>query len=150
MADNNSAQYFDYHHTVTFTDTNSTGNVYFASFFQWMGKCREILTEQHYPELVKDLEQGFGFATEFAHIDYIKDCFLFEHITVRLYIADFSKIRIEFRFEFINEKDSSLCATGKQAVVWVNSQHRPSLMPDKLYESAVEYFNIKEQKEGLV
>lgn len=135
---------FEYRHLVTFDDTNSTGNVYFARYFLWMGTCREVITIEHYPEIVDDLKKGFGFATEFAHIDYAKECFLFDKIIVRMTIADLSRTRIEFGFEFINEDTGELLAEGSQAVVWINSMHRPSLMPDKLYDSAAEYFAARE------
>ena len=133
------SKYFEYKHLVTFDDTNSTGNVYFARYFQWMGTCREIITAEHYPEIVDDIKRGFGFATEFAHIDYHHESFLFDVVLVRMTINSLSRTRLEFGFEFINQKTSALLATGKQAVVWVNPQHRPSLMPDKLYDNATEY-----------
>ena len=135
-------KYYEYHHLVTFDDTNSVGNVYFARFFQWMGSCREVITAEHYPELVTDIKRGFGFATEFAHIDYAQECFLFDKILIKMKVTDLSRTRIEFSFDFVNEKKNSIIATGKQAVIWVNPQHRPSIMPDKLYDSIVEYFDF--------
>ena len=135
-------KYYEYRHLVTFDDTNSVGNVYFAKFFQWMGSCREVITAEHYPELVTDIKRGFGFATEFAHIDYAQECFLFDKILIKMKVTDLSRTRIEFSFDFVNEKTNATIATGKQAVVWVNPQHRPSIMPDKLYDSIVEYFDF--------
>lgn len=134
--------YYEYHHLVTFDDTNSVGNVYFARFFQWMGSCREVITAEHYPELVTDIKRGFGFATEFAHIDYAQECFLFDKILIKMKVTDLSRTRIEFTFDFIDENKNSAIASGKQAVIWVNPQHRPSIMPDKLYDSIVEYFDF--------
>lgn len=135
-------KYYEYHHLVTFDDTNSVGNVYFARFFQWMGSCREVITAEHYPELVTDIKRGFGFATEFAHIDYAKECFLFDKILIKMKVTDLSRTRIEFTFDFVDENKNSIIASGKQAVIWVNPQHRPSIMPDKLYDSIVEYFDF--------
>ena len=135
-------KYYEYHHLVTFDDTNSVGNVYFARFFQWMGSCREVITAEHYPELVTDIKRGFGFATEFAHIDYAKECFLFDKILIKMKVTDLSRTRIEFTFDFVDENKNSTIASGKQAVIWVNPQHRPSIMPDKLYDSIVEYFDF--------
>jgi len=136
-------KYYEYQHIVTFDDTNSVGNVYFAKFFQWMGSCREVVTAEHYPELVDDIKRGFGFATEFAHIDYAHECFLFDKILIKMKVSDLSRTRIEFSFDFVNETKSITAATGNQAVIWVNPQHRPSIMPDKLYDSIVDYFDIK-------
>ncbi len=144
MQDQGSSIYYEYRHLVTFDDTNSVGNVYFARFFQWMGSCREVITAEHYPELVDDIKRGFGFATEFAHIDFIHECFLFDRILIKMTVTDLSRTRLEFGFEFMNEDKDILLAKGSQAVVWVNPQHRPSLMPDKLYDSVVDYFKFKE------
>jgi len=136
-------KYYEYRRIVTFDDTNSVGNVYFAKFFQWMGSCREVITAEHYPELVDDRKRGFGFATEFAHIDYKHECFLFDKILIKMSVSDLSRTRIEFSFDFLNENKNTLLATGKQAVIWVNPQHRPSIMPDKLFNSIVDYFGIE-------
>ena len=133
---------FEYRHLVTFIDTNSVGNVYFVQYLVWMGKCREEITAMHYPEISEDIKKGFGFATEYAHMDYLGEAFLFDHVLIKMFVADLSRTRIEFLFEFYNEKDDKLLGTGSQAVIWVNPQHRPSLMPDKLYDSAVEYFDL--------
>jgi len=143
MAMKDTEKYYEYQHIVTFDDTNSVGNVYFAKFFQWMGSCREVVTAEHYPELVDDIKRGFGFATEFAHIDYAHECFLFDKILIKMKVSDLSRTRIEFSFDFVNETKSITAATGNQAVIWVNPQHRPSIMPDKLYDSIVDYFDIK-------
>lgn len=145
MGDFNNKKCFEYHHLVTFDDTNSAGNVYFAKYFTWMGKCREVITAEHYPEITDDLKNGFGFATEYAHIDYVNESFLFNKVIVKLYIKDLSRTRIEFFFEFVNADSQEMLATGSQAVVWVNPQHRPSLMPDKLYDSALEYFELDDE-----
>lgn len=136
-------KYFEYTHLVTFDDTNTFGNVYFSNYFKWQGKYREELIAEQYPEFIDDLNKGFGFATEFAHTDYSNEAFLFDSILIRITISDLSRPRIEFYFEFINKKTNVLLATGKQAVVWVNQQHHPSLMPDKLFESIKDSFNIE-------
>ena len=135
-------KYYKYRHIVTFDDTNSVGNVYFAKFFQWMGSCREVITAEHYPELVDDIKRGFGFATEYAHVDYSHECFLFDKILIKMFVSDLSRTRIEFSFDFLNEEKNTLLASGKQAVIWVNPQHRPSIMPEKLYNSIIEYFGL--------
>jgi len=147
MSENNSKKYYEYRHLVTFDDTNSAGNVYFAQYFKWMGKCRELILAEYYPEIISDMKKGFGFATEFAHIDFAKECFLYDNILVRMTIADLTRTRVEFDFQFINEKDAGVVATGKQAVIWVNAGHHPSLMPDKLYNLSKEHFGYQNKND---
>ena len=135
-------KWFELKHLVTFDDTNCAGNVYFARYFVWMGKCREALAAEYYPQLAGDFKRGNGFATEFAHVDYKKDSFLFDRVVIKLGVAQFTRTRIEFTFEFVNETSGVLLATGRQAVVWINPQHRPSLMPESLVKDLVDYFGV--------
>jgi enediyne biosynthesis thioesterase len=135
---------FDNRHLVTFGDTNVVGNVYFANYFRWMGECREAIMALYYPEFEEDLRRGFGLITEFAHIDYHQEARLFDSVVVRLTITSLSRTRVEFAFEFIRAKDQELLAKGRQAVVWVNAQKRPALMPDKMYDGIVSHFGITE------
>jgi len=126
----------EYRHLVTFGDTNVARNVYFARYFDWQGVYRERALHDAYPDFVEDLQRGFGFATEYAHMDFFHEAKLFDDILIRIRISDFSRTRIEFSFDFNRDSPSPklLLASGKQAVIWVNAQHRPSLMPDELYD----------------
>lgn len=135
-----SKRWFEYRHLITFGDTNVVGNTYFAHYFVWQGKCREALMAEFYPEFEQDLQRGFGLITEFAHVDFHHECRLFDKVIVRLTVANLSRTRIEFEFEYVREKDGLLLANGRQAVIWVNPQQRPSLMPDKLYNLCRDHF----------
>lgn len=97
-----------------------------------------------YPEFENDLRRGFGLITEFAHMDFLQEARLFDRVLVRMTVNEISRTRIEFKFECTREEDDTLLARGKQAVVWINQQHRPSLIPDKLYDSVVSYFGVQE------
>ncbi len=133
-------KYYNYHITVTFQDTNVFGNVYFSKYFEWQGKVREQLLFENYPEIINDLKSGNGFATEYAHVDFKQEAFVFDVIEIKTTVSDLSRTRIEFTFDYYNKSNNLLLAQGRQAVVWVNSQHRPSLMPDELYDRVVGYF----------
>jgi enediyne core biosynthesis thioesterase len=135
-------RWFDYRHLVTFGDTNTAGSVYFAKYFVWQGECREKLLAQFYPEFVNDLRQGFYMITEFAHQDFLGEATLFDQLVIRLTVVALTRSRIEFEFEFVREQDGKLLARGRQAVLWTNQQHRPSLMPDKLYETTAASFGL--------
>ena len=137
-------RWFEYRHLVTFGDTNTAGSVYFAKYFAWQGECREKLLAQFYPEFADDLKQGCGMTTEFAHQDFFSEAALFDQLLIRLTVTALTRSRIEFEFEFVREQDSRLLGRGKQAVIWTNTQHRPSLMPDKLYDVTATYFGIGE------
>lgn len=142
MQATDSRKWFEYHHRVTFVDTNMVGNVYFATYFIWMGKCRDLVMADHYPQIRDHIKNGFGFATEYAHIDFLHETFMFDNVLVRMTIKDLTRTRIEFVYEFIHEGNNTTLAKGAQAVVWVNAQHRPSLMPEELYAKACEFSGL--------
>ncbi len=137
-------RWFDYRHLVTFGDTNTAGSVYFAKYIAWQGEYREKLLAQFYPEFPQDLKQGFGMTTEFVHQEFFSEAALFDQLVIKLTVTALTRSRIEFEFEFVREKDGQLLGRGKQAVIWTNSQHRPSLMPDKLYEATANYFGLSQ------
>lgn len=133
---------YEYEQLVTFRDTNLVGNVYFSKYFDWQGQCREALLLEHYPMITEDLKQGFGMATEFAHMIYHQEAFLNDRIIVRMYVPELSRSRIAFNFKFYRKADEAFLAEGNQAIIWINAQHKPSLMPEKLYGLVINYFNI--------
>ena len=137
-------RWFEYSHLVTFGDTNTVGSVYFAKYIAWQGECREKLLAQFYPEFAQDLKHGLGMTTEFAHQDFFSEATLFNQLLIRLTVTALTRSRIEFEFEFVREQDGQLLGRGRQAVIWTNSQHRPSLMPDKLYDATASYFGLAE------
>jgi enediyne biosynthesis thioesterase len=142
MESTSTGKWFEYHHRVTFVDTNMVGNVYFATYVQWMGKCRDMIMAEHYPQIQDHIRAGFGFATEYAHMDYLHETFLFDEMMVRMTVKEITRTRVEFLCEIVNQATNAVHARGTQAVVWVNAQHQPSLMPDELYEKACEYFGL--------
>ncbi len=135
-------RWVEYDHLVTFGDTNTAGSVYFAKYFSWQGEFRERLLAQFYPEFADDLRRGFSMITESAHLDFFGEAALFDRILARLTVTSLTRSRIEFAFEFTRKQDGKLLAHGHQGVIWTNQQRRPSLMPDKLFETTATYFGF--------
>ena len=135
-------RWFECRRLVTFGDTNIAGSVYYANYFVWQGEGREQLLAQFYPEFADDLRRGFSLITEFAHQDFFQEATLFDRVLIRLTVTTLTRSRIEFEFEFLREADGALLSRGRQAVIWMNQQHRPSLMPDKLYDATAGYFGL--------
>ena len=137
-------RWFESRRLVTFGDTNTAGSVYFAHYLAWQGECREQLLAQFYPEFTQDLKRGFTMTTEFVHQDFFSEATLFDQVLIRLTVTALTRSRIEFEFEFVREPDGKVIGRGRQAVIWTNAQHHPSLMPDKLYEATASYFGFAE------
>ena len=45
---------YEYRHVVGFEETNLVGNVYFARFVSWQGRCRELFLRDHALAAVSD------------------------------------------------------------------------------------------------
>jgi enediyne biosynthesis thioesterase len=136
--------WFEQRHLVTFAETNVAGNVYFAHYFAWQGACRDALLAEFYPEFEQDLQRGFSLLTEFAHVDFHRESRLFDTVVIRTTVVQLSRTRIEFGFEYRRESDETILASGRQAVVYVNAQRQPSLMPERLYRLCEERFGCGE------
>ena len=144
MNADNPKRWLDYRHKITFIETNAVGNVYFSHYFALMGKARDVALEQFLPDVEAYLKQGFGLITEYAHIDFAHEGRLYDALLIRMGCLALSRTRIEFEFEFVREKDSTVLCKGRCAIIWVNPQHRPAIMPDSLYDGTVEYYGLKE------
>jgi acyl-CoA thioesterase FadM len=77
-------------------------------------------------------------------MDFFYEARLFDRVLVCMSLNNLSRSRLECTFEFVREADNTLLAKGKQAVVWTNPQHRPGLMPDKLFDGIATYFGVHE------
>ena len=144
METTSSKKWLEYRHKMTFIETNAVGNIYFSHYFALMGKARDAALEQMLPDVSDYLKQGFGLITEYAHIDFAHEGLLFDQVLVRMGCLALSRTRIEFEFEFIREQDGTLLCKGRCAIIWVNPQHRPAIMPDSLFDGTVRFYGIAE------
>jgi enediyne core biosynthesis thioesterase len=142
MHADNQKRWLEYRHKITFIETNVVGNVYFSHYFALMGKTRDAALEQLLPNVESYLKQGFGLITEYAHIDFAHEGRLYDALLIRMGCLALSRTRIEFEFEFIREQDTTVLCTGRTAIIWVNPQHRPAIMPDSLYDGTVKYYGL--------
>ena len=49
--------HYEWHHIITFEETNLVGNVYYANHIRWQGSCREMFLRAHAPEVLEQLNQ---------------------------------------------------------------------------------------------
>lgn len=106
---------YEYHHTVSFEETNLVGNVYFANYLLWQGRCREMFLRDHAPEIIQDLMQGLALVTVRVSCDYLSELFAFDVVTLRMYLQDLKQNRITMRFEYwrLGEQGEELVARGE-------------------------------------
>jgi len=133
---------FEHRLAVSFSETNLVGNVYFANYFLWQGKCREEFLRLHAPRVLQDFKVGFGMITKECSCVYYQEAFAFDEILIRMTLAELTRTSIEMHFEYFRLDPGpmrTLLAEGRQKAIWVSPQHTPTVIPGYLYE-AVEHF----------
>jgi enediyne core biosynthesis thioesterase len=109
---------FEYHHVVTFDETNVVGNVYFTSHLHWQGRCRELFLREHVPQIVDALGEDLTLATTRCDMEYLAELYVFDEIVVRMWLGELVQNRITLRFEYERRSGdhAELVATGSQQV----------------------------------
>jgi enediyne core biosynthesis thioesterase len=106
---------YSYRHVVTLDETNLVGNVYFAHYLHWQGRCRELFLADHAPGVLKALQAGeLALVTLSCHMDYYAECFALDKIEVLMTLAERGTHRVGMSFEF--RRDGRQVARGDQTV----------------------------------
>ncbi|HEY4084192.1 MAG TPA: acyl-CoA thioesterase [Burkholderiaceae bacterium] len=100
---------FETRHIVTFEETNVVGNVYYANYFSWQGRCRELFLQRHAPELLAELEAGeLRMVTAHASCDFLDEFRAFDEVLIRMQLLAFIPFGLSLGFEY-----SALGAAGQ-------------------------------------
>ncbi len=130
-------EFYQYRHQAPASQPSSVAKVDFSHFFALMGKCRDVALQEMLPNADAYRKQGFGLITEYAHIEFAKEGRGLNQVLVKMGCVSRTRTRMEFEFEFIGEPEGTLLGKGRNAVIWVNPQHNPAVMPEELYNHAV-------------
>jgi enediyne biosynthesis thioesterase len=129
---------FEYRFALGFQETNVVGNVYFANYFLWQGKCREDFLRQYAPQVLDDFKRGYGLITQDCACEFQNEAFAFQTILMRMQLDRLTRTGMSMLFEYWREVDGApetLLARGRQSALWVSPQHRVALLPDYLYNA---------------
>jgi len=139
------SHYYSYTHTVTFAETNLVGNVYFAHYAAWQGRCRERFILDYAPALVSELTSGeLALVTLRLEVDFLAECYAGDQIEIRMSkatsgIAGANKIAM--RFEYL--RAGMLVAVGEQVVGCMqrvdSAVYRPCAVPADLLSALHRY-----------
>ena len=103
---------YEYAHVVTFEDTNLVGNVYFARYLSWQGRCRELFLREHAPGLADELAGDLRLVTTRASCEYFAELRAFDEVLVRMTLRAASQTRVAMAFDYL--RDGELVARGEQ------------------------------------
>ncbi len=107
---------YEYQHIVSFEETNLVGNVYYANYVRWQGRCREMFLRDHAPEVLAELSQGLALATVSVSCEYYSELFAFDRVAIRMRLKSVTQNRITMLFEYwrITDKGEEMVAKGEQ------------------------------------
>lgn len=135
---------YDYQHIVSFEETNLVGNVYYANYIRWQGRCREMFIREHAPTVLARLSQDLAIATVRVSCDYFAELFAFDTVAIRMHLDSLTQNRITMIFEYwrLQENREEFVARGEQQVACMQRQGNqlvPTPIPEELREALQAY-----------
>jgi enediyne biosynthesis thioesterase len=133
-------QAYEYQHIVGFEETNLVGNVYYANYVRWQGRCREMFLKDHAPEIVAELSQGLALVTVKVSCEYFSELYAFDRVTIRMRLGEVRQNRITMLFEYW--RDAELVAKGEQQTACMRRQGEktlPTPIPTSLQKALEQY-----------
>lgn len=115
---------FDLHHVVTFEETNLVGNVYYAHYFGWQGRCREMFLREHAPRTLAELQAGtLRLVTAHASCDFADEFAAFDEVLVRMSLNRFIAFGLSLDFEFCRSNaPAQALARGRQDIKFLRRE----------------------------
>jgi enediyne biosynthesis thioesterase len=128
---------YEYYHIVSFEETNLVGNVYYANYVRWQGRCREMFLKDNAPDIITELSQGLALVTVRVSCDYLSELFAFDQVTIRMRLGEIKQNRITMLFEYwrVTKEGEELVAKGEQQAACMHregDQTVPTPIPTQL------------------
>lgn len=109
---------FEFHHVVSFEESNLVGNVYYVNHLRWQGRCREMFLRQHCPEILDDLKSGLALFTTQCSCQYFNELEPFDQVIVQMRLGEIVQNRVTMLFRYYRRSESGdeLVAQGEQQI----------------------------------
>lgn len=139
--------YYQHEFITTFEETNVVGNIYFANYAVWQGKCREHFLFEYCPEIIDEINSGLALITLDLSIEYISQLFAFDRVMMKMFLEGKSSSRLLMGFEYYkiqSKGDIELVARGSQSTIamrLMNDRLTPVEYPKSIFR-VFEEFNI--------
>jgi enediyne biosynthesis thioesterase len=135
---------YEYKHIVGFEETNLVGNVYYANYILWQGRCREMFLYDHAPDILQQLSQGLALVTVRVSCDYFSELYAFDQITIRMSLKELKQNRITMLFDYwkISDAGEELVAKGEQQTACMQREGEKTIavsVPEKLTKALKQY-----------
>ncbi len=135
---------YEYRHIVGFQDTNLVGNVYYANYLTWQGRCREMFLRDHAPGVLKELAQGLHLVTTHVSCQFFSELFAFDEVILRMRLGSVVQNRVTMLFEYWRDTPGGeqLVARGEQGAACMRQEGDrivPTQIPEALREALQAY-----------
>ncbi|MGF1678865.1 MAG: acyl-CoA thioesterase [Candidatus Methylacidiphilales bacterium] len=131
-------KWFTHSFMATYSDTNSVGNVYFATYPLWVGKTRELFFNQVMPEFDLADTPFFILTRTFEH-KFVRETQEFEKVTVRIRVSEYNRKMATLEHEIYNSARQIL-GKGKQQLIFVSSKDYKLLdIPQQVLAAFMKY-----------
>jgi enediyne core biosynthesis thioesterase len=91
---------YRYRHCVSFEDTNLFGNVYFARYISWQGRCRELFLLEHATGVLAEFERSLRLVTINVACEYFVELRALDEIEISMSLAYRRQHRIGLAFDY--------------------------------------------------
>ena len=113
-------EWFVYHVTPTYDDTNSVGNIYFANYIRWVGKARELFFNECMPDFDLKTTNFYVLTRSFNH-EFRHEAREFEQIVVRVKIASHNRKFVTLAHELFAE-EYGILGSGEQSLMFADAK----------------------------
>jgi acyl-CoA thioesterase FadM len=126
-------------------DSNATGNVYFARYFEWQGICRE---KWFFECIAADMLQSIGvFITKEAQQSFIHETYAFQKVDCEVNTFAIRQCSFSLLFRFFVA--GSLVSAGHQQIVFSNLNKKIARLPAHVIDKIRQYEVAEETAELL-
>lgn len=136
--------YFEMSLVTTFADTNVVGNVYFANYVLWQGKCRELFLHEFCPNIVAEIEAGHALVTLDLSCRYVEQLRALDTVVIRMNVEELSDTRMLMSFNYYRRDGASdtLVCQSHQSVAsmrYIDGQFVTVPFPASMCEAISDY-----------
>ncbi|WP_331734358.1 acyl-CoA thioesterase [Streptomyces sp. NBC_00887] len=137
--------YYEYRHMVGFEETNLVGNVYYANYLRWQGRCREMFLHDHASEVLADIQDDLKLFTLKVDCEFFAEITAFDELSIRMRLDDLTQTQVAFSFDYVcvrQDGTEDLVARGQQRIACMrgpNTETRPARVPEALRSALAPY-----------
>lgn len=124
---------------TTLEDSNLVGNVYYANYFVWQGRVRDLFINSVAPEYLRGIGEDGEMLCLHSRLDYLRDAMPFDRVCVALSAKTVFDCGADLLFQYyrvLPDGREEKLAVGQQEVVWVRRMAAgvtvPAPLPNKI------------------